>query len=238
MRTVQEVFDFSKEESLDWDDFIESSENREALAYLTRWPNWNFNGLVIVGEHGVGKTHLASLWAQSANAVCVLKSCLNNDPRDLFDYTHDNKCNFVFDNFQDFLIDQRWLFDFYNIAREKQRSFIITDVIPPALWNISLKDLKSRLSLLPVVRISNHSDELLFKVTKKLAKDYDIEIADNVVEYILMVCQRDIPEISRVLKILDKLSLQQKKSLNLGFVRKYLRPQSSDNPNLDIMMCQ
>jgi len=236
MRTVQEVFDFSKEESLDWNDFIESSENQEALAYLMRWPNWNFNGLVLVGEHGVGKTHLASLWAQSANAVCVLKSCLNNDPRDLFDYTCDNKCNFVFDNFQDFLADQHWLFDFYNIAQEKHRFFVITDVAPPAMWNISLKDLKSRLSLLPVVRILSHSDELLFKVTKKLAKDYDMEIEDNVVEYILMVCQRDIPEISRVLKILDKLALQQKKNLNLGFVRKYLRPQTFDNSDLNIMM--
>lgn len=222
MITVQKVFDFSKEESLSWNDFIESDENREALSYLIRWPNWNSIGLVIVGEHGVGKTHLASLWAQSSNAVCVLKSCLNNDPRSLFDYTQDNKCNFVFDNFQDFLIDQHWLFDFYNIAKEKHRSFLITDTTPPALWNISLKDLKSRLSLLPVVRISSHSDELLFKVTKKLAKDYAIEVADNVVEYILLRCKRDIPEISCILKTLDKLSLQQKKPLNLNFVRRYL----------------
>lgn len=222
MRTVQQVFDFSKEESLSWKDFIESEENRDALTYLVRWPNWNSNGLIIVGEHGVGKTHLASLWAQSANAVCVLKSCVNNDPRDLFLHTEDNKCNFVFDNFQDFLTDQRWLFDFYNIAKEKHRSFLITDVTPPALWNISLPDLKSRLNLLPVVRIYSHSDELLFKVTKKLARDYNIEISDNVVKYILTMCQRDIPEISRVLKTLDKLSLQQKKPLSLNFVRKYL----------------
>ncbi len=223
MRTIQEVFDFSKEESLSWSDFIESTENREALTYLTQWPNWNSNGLVITGEHGVGKTHLASLWAQSANAVCVLRSCLNNNPRDLFDHTQGNRCNFVFDNFQDFLIDQHWLFDFYNIAKEKRRFFIITDVTPPALWNVSLKDLKSRLSLLPMIRIASHGDELLFKVTKKLARDYDIEISDDVVEYILMVCQRYIPEISLVLKTLDKLALQQKKSLTLGFVRKYLR---------------
>lgn len=222
MRTAQQVFDFSKEESLSWNDFIESTENRDALTYLTRWPNWNSNGLIIIGEHGVGKTHLASLWAQSANAVCVLKSCVNDDPRDLFQHTEDNKCNFVFDNFQDFLTDQRWLFDFYNIAKEKHRSFLITDITPPALWNISLPDLKSRLNLLPVVRISSHSDKLLFKVTKKLVRDYDIEIADSVVKYILTMCKRDIPEISRILKTLDKLSLQQKKPLSLNFVRKYL----------------
>ena len=223
MRTIQEVFDFSREESLSWSDFVESTENREALSYLTQWPNWKSNGLVLVGEHGVGKTHLATLWAQSANAVCVLRSCLNENPRNLFDHTHGNKCNFVFDNFQDFLTDQHWLFDFYNISKEKRRFFIITDVTPPALWNITLKDLKSRLSLLPVIRIASHGDELLFKVTKKLAKDYNIEISDDVIEYILMTCQRYIPEISLVLKTLDKLALQQKKALNLGFVRKYLK---------------
>ena len=224
MRTVQEVFDFSQEESLSWSDFIEGSENHDVLAYLMQWPNWNSNGLVIFGEHGVGKTHLASLWAQSANAVCVLKSCLNSDPRDLFENTYDNRCNFFFDNFQDFLIDQRWLFDFYNIAKEKRRFFVITDITSPALWKISLEDLKSRLSLIPAVRIASHGDELLFKVTKKLAKDYSIEISDEVVNYILTICQRDIPRISHILKTLDKLALRQRKPLNLGFVKKYLRP--------------
>ena len=76
-----------------------------------------------------------------------------------------------------------------------------------------------------MIRIASHGGELLFKVTKKLAKDYNIEISDDVVNYILMTCQRYIPEISLVLKTLDKLALQQKKFLNLGFVKKYLRAQ-------------
>lgn len=214
----QEIFDFKKTEKLDWKDFIESSENHDALMYLMNWKKWASNGLIIFGDHGVGKTHLASLWAQSANAVNVLKESLNFDPRNLFE----SECNFVFDNFQDFLFNENWLFHFYNIAIENKRTFLILDNLSPNLWNIKLPDLKSRLNKLTTVQIKNHSDELLFRVTKKLSKDFEISVPDNVINYILQTSERNISSISKILKTLDKLSLQQKKSITLSFVKKYL----------------
>lgn len=216
---TQEVFDFNKTERLNWNDFVEGVENREAVSYLTKWPNWGSNGVVIVGNHGVGKSHLAALWGQSANAIYVLKKSLEFDPRDLFE----SGCNFIIDNFQDFLVNQDWLFHFYNIAKEKGRFFLILDVLPPKFWSISLKDLNSRIMTLPVISIKDHSDELLFKVTKKLLKDFDMSISDKTTEYILKTSERDIASISRTLKTLDKIALQQKKVINVSFVKNYLR---------------
>ena len=217
--TVQEVFDFNKIEKLDWSDFVESRENYGAVSYLTKWPDWSSNGLIITGNHGVGKSHLAALWGQSANAVYVLKNSLGFNPRDLFD----NDCNFIIDNFRNFLEDQDWLFHFYNIAKEKNRFFLILDVLPPKQWNISLADLNSRIMTLPVINIPDHSDELLFKVIKKLLRDYDMSISDETIEYILETSERNISHISYVLKTLDKLALQQKKNVNVSFVKKYLQ---------------
>lgn len=216
---IQEVFEFKKIEKLDWSDFVESSENREAISYLTKWPHWNSNGLVISGNHGVGKSHLAALWGQSANAVYILKKSLDFNPRDLFE----NDCNFIIDNFQDFLVNQDWLFHFYNIAKEKNRFFVILDTLSPKSWNISLKDLNSRLMTIPVIFIKDHSDELLFKVTKKLLKDFDMLISDKTIEYILKISERNISTISKTLKILDKLALQEKKIININFVKKYFQ---------------
>lgn len=215
----QEIFDFHKTESLNWNDFIESEENRDALSALIQWQNWSNNGMVITGSSGVGKSHLAALWAQSANAVYVLKDSVNYDPRDLFE----NNCNFVLDEISQFLSYQDWLFHFYNIAREKKRFFLITDRLPRYLWNISLKDLQSRLMSLSAVEIKNPGDELLFKVCKKLARDFDIEVPDDVISYILQTTERNVSVISQILRTLDKLALQEKKNISLKFVQRYLK---------------
>lgn len=214
----QEIFDFKKEEKLDWNNFIEGDENREALLYLTQWPHWTTNGLLITGQHGVGKTHLAALWAQSANAVYLLKDSLRYDPRDLFE----NDCNFVLDDAQNFLIDQHWLFDFYNVAKEKNRFFLMLDTLPASIWNVSLKDLASRLSLVPVINIKNYDNDLLKKITKKIMNDWGISIPDNVIDYIINTSERDIEHISRLLYRLDAIALQQQKSISISFVKKYL----------------
>lgn len=215
---TQEIFNFRKVENMDWKDFIESSENQDALTYLIKWPNWNSNGVILTGNSGTGKTHLASLWAQSSNAIYILKESLNHSPRDIFQ----NNCNFVLDNFESFLQNEDWLFHFYNIAKEKSRYFIIIDRVSPSQWEISLKDLSSRLMSLPVLTIQEPQDELLFKISQKLAKDYEITIADDAINYILTMSERKVSTIADILKDLDKLSLQQKKSISLNFVRQYI----------------
>ncbi|MBE6446943.1 MAG: hypothetical protein E7015_00415 [Alphaproteobacteria bacterium] len=217
--TSQEVFDFHKVESLNWHDFIESDENYAALSTLMQWPHWNNNGVIITGNKGVGKSHLSSLWAQSAHAVYILKDSINHDPRDLFE----SDCNFILDGIKNFSDHQDWLFHFYNIAHEKNRSFLIIDRLSPHLWGLSLKDLKSRLLSLSHVEIQDPGDELLFKITKKIAHDYEISISDDVVTYILKTSERNVSTISEILRMLDKLSLQEKRNISLRLVHRYLQ---------------
>lgn len=216
----QEVFSFNKIENLEWTDFICSSENSNALGYLSKWPDWSNNGLIICGNSGVGKTHLAALWAQSANAIYILKESLNNDPRKLFEYN----CNFVLDNFDDFLFEKNfdWLFHFFNIAKEREKFFLILSREFPTNYEINLADLKSRLLMLPIFKIEDPEDDLLIKVAKKLSKDFEMVIDDNAIEYIVSVVERRVDKIREVLKILDKLSLEKRKSITLNFVKKYL----------------
>ncbi|MDR2781738.1 MAG: hypothetical protein LBB21_04790 [Holosporaceae bacterium] len=217
----QEVFDFHKIDRLDWCDFIESDENRNALLYLTKWPNWNSCGMIIYGEPGTGKTHLAALWAQTANAVYVLKESLNHNPRDLFEA----KCNFVFDNFDDMIKYENydWFFHFFNIVKEENRFFLILSRVHPSLWGIKLSDLRSRLFTLSAVGIDAPQDDLLLKISQKIAKDLQITVPDDVMMYILNTVERNVSSITDVLRILDKLSLQKKKTLSLSFIKSNLK---------------
>lgn len=216
---IQEIFSFHKKERLNWNDFIESHENYDAISCLMHWPNWNSNGIIIYGDRGVGKTHIANLWAQTSNAVCVLKSSLNYDTRLLFEIV----CNFIIDDFDDFIESQNydWIFNFFNIAKEKNRSFLLISRRPPSTWRIPLNDLRSRLFTLPSILIKNPEDELLLKITKKIINDLGIKISEEVLKYILKFIERNVSSIVKTLQTLDKLALQQQRTITIPFIKKY-----------------
>lgn len=229
---IQEIFNFDQAERLSWSDFVESEENREVVACLSRWPrSWNSNGVVIYGGPKVGKTHLASLWAQSANAIYVLRSGFFESPRALFASEYDN-FNFVIDNL-DVLFEEldiynldKWMFDFFNICKEKKRSFLLLSRLSPSSWNVRLKDLRSRLQTLPAICIKRPNDTLLLKIAKKISMDFGIAISDSTLNYLIDRITRDVPSISETLKKLNRLAMQKKKSITTSFVRQYI---SSNN---------
>ena len=217
--TKQEVFDFHQPERLDWNDFVESDENRDVISYLKQWNSWKTNGLIIFGASGVGKTHILTLWQQSAKATKIQMDDLNHNPRELFE----NQRNFAIDDIEKFLQTQsyNWFFDFLNILKEKQGVIVATTSTSPSIWDISLQDLKSRLLLIPVLKISDPGDSLLFHIIKKLAKDLGTKIADNCVQYILNNFPRNIQEIRNLINTLNKFSLKKKQSISVQFIKKY-----------------
>lgn len=218
----QEIFDFGNTERLSWKDFIESKENQEALRYLMTWPNWSNNVLILFGESGVGKSHLAGLWAQCANAIYITQGDLCDNPRELF-LTQNS---FVIEQFDDLVFNaasNNWMFHFLNILREKQGYLLVTERVRPTSLNIWLNDLRSRILSYPAVHIESPKDELLFNIAKKVSKDLGVFIPDEALSYMLNIIDRNVITLATTLKTLDKLSLQLKKKISLSFVRKYLR---------------
>src|SRR5436190_23003921 len=51
------------------EDFVVSNGNREALAWLDRWPDWPAPALALSGPPGSGKTHLGRIWAARVTAA-------------------------------------------------------------------------------------------------------------------------------------------------------------------------
>jgi chromosomal replication initiation ATPase DnaA len=218
---TQEVLNFKKNTHLDWGNFIDSEENLDAMRMLLQWPRWPTNGLVIFGEAGVGKTHLANLWAQSANAVCVLTDSMKHDPRNLFA----TESNFLLDNFDAFLEAKAhdWIFHFFNISNEKKKFYLLISRKHPATWHIELTDLRSRLFTIPAINIRNPEDQLLLKIAKKIATDLGITVGDEALCYMLNLIDRSVSSIANTLKNLDRLALQEHKPITIPFIRNYLR---------------
>ncbi|MDR1361610.1 MAG: hypothetical protein LBJ16_00140 [Holosporaceae bacterium] len=215
---LQEVFDFPKTTGLSWNDFVDSEENMDALRYLMQWPQWNTSGLVIYGNSGVGKTHLAGLWAQTAGATFLLKPNLDYDPRTIFDAN----CNFVIDDFDAFLAEKKdsWIFHFFNIAVEKKRSFLLLSRSNPSLWRIELQDLRSRLLTLVAINMRDPQDELLFKIAQKLSRDLEITVSDDAIRCLINLVERNVSAVSAALRILDKMALRMQKNITVQFVKR------------------
>ena len=53
------------------DDLVVSHVNRDAVTFLESWPDWPVQIVILAGPVGVGKSHLASIWANKANAVSL-----------------------------------------------------------------------------------------------------------------------------------------------------------------------
>src|SRR3979490_1447033 len=96
-------------------DFVPSEGNREALAWIDRWPDWPAPALALNGPPGSGKTHLGRIWAAHAGALMLDGTDL--DGKNVADLAALSEANAAL------LIDradrapERALFHLYNLVR-------------------------------------------------------------------------------------------------------------------------
>src|SRR5580704_550383 len=58
-------------EAMEADDFMITDSNREAVAWIDRWPEWTGHCLIVYGPAGAGKTHLAHVWQTKSRGKFV-----------------------------------------------------------------------------------------------------------------------------------------------------------------------
>src|SRR5579862_1095957 len=58
-------------EAMEAEDFLTTSSNREAAAWVERWPTWPSHCLALYGPSGSGKTHLVNVWLARSNGLTV-----------------------------------------------------------------------------------------------------------------------------------------------------------------------
>ena len=218
---AQLIFDLGDEVSLNRDDFIVSDSNKDAMAWIDSWPNWpvNFPGLNIFGAPSSGKSHLANIWKSKSNALSINAASL--DVLNVRELLIDHK-NVLVDNF-----DNSWreetLLHLYNFIQELGGSFIVISEQPVSQMDIKLPDLASRVSTLSTVELKKPDDEIIKGVMRKLFKDRQIDVSNDVVNYLCRRMERSFEEVRRLVDRLDKISLSEKNAINLSLARRILQ---------------
>ena len=219
--TVQLTFDLGEEVSLNRDDFIASSSNKDALAWIDSWPNWpvNVSGLNVFGAPSSGKSHLANIWKTKSNALAINDPAL--DVINVRELLVDHK-NVLIDNF-----DNSWkeepVLHLYNLIQELGGSFIIISEQPVSQMDIKLRDLASRVSTMSTVELKLPDDKIIKGVMRKLFKDRQIEVSNDVVNYLCRRMERSFKEVARLVDRLDKISLSEKNAISLSLARRILQ---------------
>lgn len=201
------------------DDFLESPANAAALALVERWPNWTSYAAAIVGPHGAGKSHLASIWAEQSGARTIPAKLLAREdvPRAL------TTGALVVENLAPGEFDENALFHLFNLAREEEAAILFTSAHPLEHGMAKLPDLASRLRLVPSAKLEAPDDALIAAVLVKLFADRQIAVDQDLIAYLLPRMERSLGSARELVARIDAAALAAGRPATRAFVAALLR---------------
>ena len=170
--------------------------------------------LYVYGPEGSGKTHLGFIFKEIMNANFikdVKKSHLSSVKKGN---------SYILDNFElKTKIDEEMLMHFFNESYSGSGSIIILSKIPPSKVQYALPDLNSRIKSFLSAKISLPDDEVLYSILVKELDQRKLNLSDNLCFYIIKRITRNYKSIVKLVKELDRISLEKKRKLKLLDIR-------------------
>lgn len=204
-------------ESLTRDSFLEGPANAVALALVERWPDWPNRVMLLTGPEGSGKSHLASIWQETAGARTISAHALEAAaiPAAL------STGAAVVEDLAAGGFDEASLFHLLNLAREQDAYVLLTARQAPG--GEALRDLKSRLRAVPAVSLQPPDDHLLRALIVKFCADRQLQVDEALVGYVVTRIERSFAAARRVVARLDAEALRLGRPLTRALAAELLR---------------
>jgi chromosomal replication initiation ATPase DnaA len=212
---TQLAFDLPHRTALGREDFLVSASNREAVAWIDRWPDWPAPALVLYGPEGCGKTHLLHLWQE--RALCRIVDGARLDAAEVPRLLAESGARIAIENGEH--AAERALLHLYNACAERQGSLLFAARRPPASWSFALADLSSRLRAAPAIPVGAADEELVAALLVKHFADRQLRVAPEVIGYLLPRIERSAAAAAAFAARLDALALARGRRVTIALAR-------------------
>ena len=214
--------DWPRKRAMTRADFIEGECNCDALAAVEDWHGWRDGRLVICGDEGCGKSHLAAIWSARVGAHFIDAAAL--DPHNIRDVAalgavvvEDVGCRLAMA--PDPPRAEEGLMHLFNLMGEQEGRLLLSGREPPGRWAIALPDLASRVALPPVFRVGRPDVTLLSHLFLKLFDDRDIALEPRVANFLALRSERSFRAVQEMVEALDHYSVGTKRPVTTGLAK-------------------
>ena len=213
----QLIFNFPFKKTYLSQDFYVSKNNFNAFKLIESWPQWPSRFINIFGPIGCGKTHLANILSSKINSLIISSQKIDEN---IINQFKTKECLIIDDFDND--IDENLLYSIINLANQDNKYLIISSPISLKKFKIELKDLNSRFTSFIEVGIDLPTDDLVKVILTKNFSDKQITISKKNIDYILNNIDRSYEKINLFSSLIDYLSLEKAKPINLKLIKDVL----------------
>ena len=177
--------------------FLTSKDNAALVEHLKIPEQWPAPILLLIGEEGVGKTHLGTAFAAEGQRY------------DFIDEAHE--------------VDEAQLFKMMNRALTGEcDALLLAAPTPPTSWNTRLPDLRSRLKNTPTMQISAPDDSVLEGITRQLFQGFGRDVSRDVVLYIVSRTARTVPALQTIVQNLETQAQSDKADVTKAYAARHM----------------
>ena len=222
----QLTLSLSFKEALEKEDFFFSECNLNAATVLGDWENWAHGIMVLVGPKYSGKTHLCSVWSKETNGLRInvnevskkLTQCLSMDFICIEDIDMVNELEKRRKK-----VTEESLFHLINHFVQRGKIALFSAKKMPHKWNLSLKDLESRMLSFNKVSIKEPDDKLILALLLKLFSDRQVVVGHDELKHIALRIDRSFSGVYQFVQLLDKKSLTLQRKINFSLINQTIR---------------
>ncbi len=216
----QLIFDLPIKTAFGREDFFVTAANATAVQIVENWPNWPMGKLVLVGPSGAGKSHLAHIWTEMSDGIVIDARSLMDV--DLQEISQAALCVEGLHQIAGNEALEAHAFHLHNLAQETGAPLLMTGIGVPAVWNIKLPDLASRIQGTSIAELRAPDDALLNAVMVKQFSDRQIAIDPKVVTFVLPRMERSFTGVAALVALLDRAALKAGKPITVKMARQVL----------------
>jgi len=175
--------------------FLADASNEAARTWLDRTEIWPDRRLALWGESGRGKTHLLRIWAVRHGAEVLEGRALAGFPGIA------SPAGAAVDDADQ--ADEAALLHLLNTARDLARPVLLAARMPPARWDVALRDLASRLRAITAVEVEGPADDLLRRLLLRWLTERGLVADASLHDRLLLRLPRSPEQVLRAVERLD-----------------------------------